>query len=80
MNPARFLHVLGADPAAWARRYDIEPLTAPCDACGALLTTTIPIAQGTLRGLRAPTCACGHERTPWCVVRDPKAGDLLSGA
>lgn len=61
-------------------RYGLTPFTAPCQECGERLTTTIPIAYGTLRGLRAPRCVCGNERTPYAVVRDPRHGDLLSGS
>jgi hypothetical protein len=56
--------------------------------CGAMLTTTIPFAQGTLRGLQAPPCVCGYHREPkgpddvvsrppYALVRDPKFGDLF---
>lgn len=30
--------------------------------------TSIPFAQGHLRGLQAPRCACGNERTPFAII------------
>lgn len=78
MNRERFLVALGVDPKRWAERYDIEPFTHPCSKCGALLTTTLPFAMGTLRGLLAPVCACGNKNTPYGVVRDPAHGDLFN--
>lgn len=42
-----------------------------------MCTTTIPFVQGTLRGLQAPPCECGNERTPFGLVRDPAYGDLF---
>lgn len=80
MTRDHFLLVHGQDPDAWARRYDIEPFTHPCWRCGASLTTALPFASGSLRGLVAPACACGNTLTPYCIVRDPKHGDLFSGA
>jgi len=74
---SRFLLVLGATPAPWAERWGIEPFSHPCNECGLLLTTSVPFAVGTLRGLVAPRCVCGNERTPWCVVRAWVAGDLF---
>lgn len=79
MTRDHFLLVHGQDPDEWAQRYGIEPFTHPCSRCDAPLTTTIPFACGSLRGLLAPVCSCGNELTPYCVVRDPKHGDLLSG-
>lgn len=80
MTRDHFLLVHGQDPDEWARRYGIEPFTHPCSRCDAPLTTTVPFACGSLRGLLAPACSCGNTQTPYCVVRDPKHGDLLSGA
>lgn len=80
MDSDSFLLVLGVDPKRWAARYDIEPFSAPCDACGAMLTTTVPFVSSSLRGLRAPQCACGNDTTPYAVVRDYRAGDLFTGA
>lgn len=74
MNPARFLIVLGADPARWAKRYDIEPYSGTC-RCGRPVTTTIPFARGVLRGLIAPWCPCGSVSRPYCVVS--ASGDLI---
>ena len=79
MNRDRFLVLLGTDPSVWARRYDIEPFREPCYVCGTELTTSVPFAFETLRGLLAPTCVCGNADTPYCVVRDPRFGDLFTG-
>lgn len=80
LNRARFLLVHGVDARRWAKRHDLEPFTHPCGACGEPLTTSIPFAVGTLRGLVAPACRCGNTVTPYCVVRDRRHGDLFSGA
>lgn len=87
---SRWIFVLGVTAEAWARRWDLEPFAAPCAGCGELLTTDKPFAVGTLRGLAASPCRCGHHDRlhpggvvslpPYCVVRDPRAGDLLSGS
>lgn len=66
----------GIDCDKWAKRYGLEPFSAPCDSCGAVLKTTIPIAVGSLRGLRAPMCTCGCGRPPYCVV-ESRMRDLL---
>lgn len=79
MNSDRFLAVLGMDPKKWAARYDIEPFSAPCGVCGATLTTSVPFFQSSLRGLRSPKCSCGNVHTPYCVVREARAGDLFTG-
>lgn len=71
----QFLSMFGADPARWAKRFSLDPFTAPCGECGAPLETTVPIACGDLRGLRAPACKCGNVHTPYCVVA--AHGDLL---
>jgi hypothetical protein len=76
MDRARFILVLGADPVKWAKRWGIEPGSAPCYFCKAELTTSIPFAVDGLRGLVAPTCACGNKNTPYCVVA-AKGGDIL---
>jgi hypothetical protein len=68
---------VNSDPKEWARRYDIEPFTHPCHCCGAELTTTIPIASRTLRGMSAPNCDCGNARPPICLVAAPGHDDLL---
>jgi hypothetical protein len=80
MNRDRFLLVLGANPTAWAARFEIEPFTAACRRCKRALTTSQPFAYGQLRGLLAPPCACGNKNTPYCVVRDLRYGDFFSGA
>lgn len=75
-----FVFPLSADPAAWARKYDIEPFTAPCYGCGAPLTTSIPFAQGQRRGLLAPTCTCGTDALPpLCMVTLDDAFDAFFG-
>ena len=74
------LTVHGVTAEQWTARYGVEPYSHSCSRCGRVLTTTEPFAKGTLRGLRAPTCACGNERTPYVVVRDPRHGDLFTGA
>ncbi len=78
MNRKRFLRVLGTSTEEWAKRYDIDPIEHPCGDCGKVLRTSLPFAYGELRGLMAPKCECGNEGTPYCLVRDPKYGDLLS--
>ena len=80
MNDAPRLFVHGVTTEAWIARYGIEPFSYPCYVCGRSLTTTRPFAQGTLRGLQAPTCECGDELTPFVIVRDPRYGDLFTGA
>jgi hypothetical protein len=75
-NRKRWLLVHGVTTEAWAKRWDIEPYTRPCSECGQGLTTTEPFAVGDLRGLKCPTCPCGNERTPYCVVA--ARGDLLA--
>lgn len=75
--PRFFVHGVSAE--AWVRRYGMTPFTHPCYHCARPLTTTIPFVQGSLRGLQAPTCACGYTQTPYVIMRDPKYGDLLDG-
>lgn len=79
MNRERFLRVLGMCEKAWAERYGIEPFAIPCEKCGAELETTVPFAVGQLRGLVSPPCECGNTDVPYCLVRDPKHGDLFTG-
>lgn len=77
----RKLLIHGIDAKAWARRHDIEPFTSACHRCGTVQTTSIPFAEGNLRGLVAPPCKCTdpNVRPPYCVVRDPRFGDLFTG-
>lgn len=77
MNRSRFLIAHGADPVAWAKRYGIEPGTAPCYFCRVELKTTLPFSVGKLRGLVSPPCKCGNENTPYCVVA-ADGGDVLA--
>lgn len=80
VDRVRVLIPVGTTAEAWAARHDLEQYTRPCSRCGAMLTTSIPFASGQLRGLMAPVCACGNERTPYCVVCDARFGDLFTGA
>jgi hypothetical protein len=80
MNGKPRLIVHGATAEEWTERYGVEPFSHPCSRCGRVLSTTVPFVQGTLRGLRAPACVCGNERTPYVIVRDPQYGDLFTGA
>lgn len=73
----KFLIVHGVTAEEWSERYGLDPFTHPCCICGAPQTTSLPFAKGQLRGLVAPVCECGHPNPPFCVVRDPKFGDLL---
>lgn len=77
MNRKRFLLVYGVSAESWAQRHDLEQYTRPCSQCGAMLTTSIPFASGTLRGFTAPACTCGNENTPYVVVRQAGHGDLF---
>lgn len=81
MNRKNFMTVHGTTAVEWSRRYGIEPLMSDCHECGATLTTSIPFASlcGELRGLMAPECDCGNSNTPYCLVRDPRFGDLFDG-
>jgi len=79
MNGEPVFLVYGATTEEWTARYGVEPFSHPCDECGAMLRTSIPFIQGTLRGLRAPACACGNELTPFTLVRDPRYGDFFTG-
>lgn len=77
------LYVYGVTVESWTRKYGVQPFSHPCAGCGTILTTSIPFAQGTLRGLEAPECVngCHNEasRPPYALVRDPKHGDLFDG-
>ena len=77
-NRAKFLIAHGADPVAWARRYDLLPFSHLCGDCGVELETTLPFVAGDLRGLIAPECACGAKNPPYCVVRTGGDGSLGS--
>lgn len=79
MNGKPRLVVHGVTAEAWCERWGCEVFTAPCSECGAPCTTTIPFAQGALRGLMSPPCACGNTKTPYGMVRDPAKGDLFTG-
>lgn len=79
MNGKARLIVHGVTAEEWTARYGVEPFSHPCFDCGRMCTTTIPFAQGTLRGLQAPRCECGNDRTPYALVRDPAYGDLFTG-
>jgi hypothetical protein len=80
MNGAVRLIVFGISAARWTERYGVEPFSHPCSECGRTLTTSLPFVQGALRGLMAPKCECGNDRTPFGLVRDPAYGDLFTGA
>lgn len=77
VDRSRILVAHGVTVEQWTERYGCEPFSHPCGDCGRELTTSIPFAYGRLRGLIAPACECGNDRPPYCVVRDPKHGDLL---
>jgi len=79
MHRERFLIVHGVSAEHWAARYELEPSTHPCYVCGEPLTTSQPFAIDSLRGLVAPPCTCGNQSTPYCIVRDPRFGDLFTG-
>jgi hypothetical protein len=79
MNGKARLIVHGVTVETWTKRYGVLPFSHPCSECGRMLTTTIPFAQGTLRGLAAPRCVCGNEATPYGLVRDSAYGDLFTG-
>jgi len=78
MNRSRFMIVAhGVSAKRWIQRYGLEPFTVPCTDCGALLTTSIPIAYRQLRGLITPQCSCGSSDRPYCFVRANKYGNLF---
>jgi hypothetical protein len=66
------LYVYGVNPKLWAKRFDIQPIEAPCQICGRVLITDLPLVIGPFRGL-AINCPCGS-RVPYCFVR--AIGDL----
>lgn len=73
-----FLVIHGQDPEAWAKKHELEPITATCRHCGRERRTTIPFAAADgIRGLMAPPCPCGSQARTYCMVRDPRWGDLL---
>lgn len=76
-DPTRFLIVHGVPTETWAKRWGLTPFEQPCFCCGRVLRTTEPIAQGEVRGLRAPFCECGDLFPPYCVVR-ADGGDFFS--
>lgn len=45
----------------WAKRYNIEIRSRPCQKCGITQKTTIPWASKDWRGLVAPIHECGEE-------------------
>lgn len=77
--PRLFVH--GVTVEEWTKRWGVEPFTHPCYVCQRPCTTTLPFMQGTLAGLQAPVCECGHPTPPYAFVRaHPEIhGDLLSG-
>ena len=77
MNLNSFLIIHNVDYLKWSDRYKIEPLTHNCDRCQKPQTTTIPIAKGSLRGLKASPCECGNPNIIYCFVQDPKMGNLF---
>lgn len=79
MNRKKFLKVYGISTEKWAERWDLEIYIRPCSKCNEDCSMTIPFAYGQMRGLMADVCKCGNERTPFCLVRDPKHGDLFGG-
>lgn len=79
VTTGRLYIVHGVSAEAWSRRWGVEIFTHPCSECDYPCRTTIPFVQGQLRGLQAPPCPCGNDKTPFGVVRDPKYGDLFSG-
>jgi hypothetical protein len=75
----RFI-VHGVTAEAWSKRWGVSIFEHPCTSCGRPRRTTIPFAQGTLRGLMAPPCACGNIKGPFGLVRDARYGDLFTGS
>ena len=67
------LYVYGINPKRWADRFGIEPFIAPCQKCGQLSETILPLAMGPFRGL-AIDCPCGSH-VPYCFVA--ANGDLF---
>lgn len=76
--PRLFVH--GVTVEAWTKRWGLQPFSAPCYKCKRTCTTTLPFVQGTLIGLQAPPCECGHPTPPFSLMRNPKYGDLFDGS
>lgn len=74
----RVIVPVGTTAEEWTEKYGVEPFTAECYKCGQPQTTTIPFAFEQLRGLMAPKCECGHPYSPYCVVGDPRFGDIFA--
>ena len=68
LSPSRTLVVHGVSEAAWCARWGIVPFEHPCGQCGAPRRTSVPAAEGNLRGLLAPPCSCGNTERMYCVV------------
>lgn len=63
------LVIHGVSAEAWAKRWGIEiPEPPECYDCNRPRSLTLPFVRGVFRGLKAPTCECGNERGPWCIV------------
>lgn len=62
----QMLYIYGINPKRWASRFGIEPITAPCQNCGKLIETTLPLIFESFRGL-AIDCSCGSH-VPYCFV------------
>jgi len=54
----RILYLHGVDPLKWMKKHDIEAFTAPCQDCGKVQSTMLPMIFGRQPGL-AIDCACG---------------------
>ena len=78
MHRESFLVIHNVDWLTWAERYGLEPARIPCKMCGSEFITNIPIANKEFRGLLSEQCSCGNTDTPYCFVRDPQIGDLLT--
>lgn len=77
MLGTRYVRIHGVSTCTWAKRYNIDPFSVDCPGCGARKETTIPIADGPLRGLLAPPCPCGDTSRTYALVAGPGHGDLL---
>jgi len=60
------VYFYGLDPKQWAARHGIEPFSAPCQDCGVVQETILPMMHGPYRGL-AIDCQCGSH-VPYCLV------------
>ena len=79
MNRKYFLRLYGIDVDWWIKRWDLERTTHPCKCGDHVFEANIPFVQGTLRGLMSEPCPkCGFSGGPFCLVRDPKFGDLIT--